>query len=125
MSVARVREIIREELGGGASRGVGMAVTLAELAAALRLGDGVTEPVEHVAGILLRLQRAAEALIEEVAPAAPAAIKQVAMIDLVAYWFDAPTASSGSGYAAALRNSGAQALISRWEVRRAVGVEVA
>ena len=103
-----------------------MAVTLAELAAELRLGDGLTDPIEPVAGILLRLQRAAEALIEEVAHlAAPAAIKQVAMIDLVSYWFDKPTASSGSGYAAALRNSGAQALISRWEVRRAVGVEVA
>ena len=98
-------------------------MTLAELAGALRLGDGVTDPVDPVAGILMRLQLAADALIEEAAPAAPEAIKQAALVDVIAYMYDKPTSSAGGGYAAAWRNSGAQALTSRWEVRRVAGVE--
>ena len=98
-----------------------MALTLAELAGALRLGDGVTAPEEPIVGILLRLRRAAFAFIGEVVPEAPEAIKDEAIVRLVAYGYDSPTASSGGGYAAAFRNSGAESLVSRWVVRRTAG----
>ena len=38
---------------------------------------------------------------------------------MTAYLYDAPTAAAGDRYAAAWRNSGAEALVSRWVVRRA------
>ena len=44
-----------------------MAVSLVELASALRLGDGVNAPEEPVAGILKRLERVANAFVEETA----------------------------------------------------------
>ena len=98
-----------------------MAIDLIELAATLRLGDGVNAPVEPLASILLRLRRAAIALIEDNAPGAPEAIKDEACVRLVATGYDQPNASSGSGYAAAWRNSGAESLVSRWVVRRTAG----
>ena len=98
-----------------------MALTPTALAAAMRLGDGVTAPVEPVAGILTRLLAVATAHLEAVAPDAPAAISDEAKIRFCAYLYDAPTAASGAGFAAAWRNSGAMALVSRWVVRRAIG----
>ena len=38
---------------------------------------------------------------------------------MATYLYDSPTAASGDRYAAAWRNSGAEALVSRWVVRRA------
>ena len=100
-----------------------MALTLTALAAALRLGDGVAAPVEPVAGILTRLMGVAEALVEKVAPDAEAFVKEEAIIRLCAHYYDQPTAASGDRYAAAWRNSGAEALVSRWVVRRTAGAE--
>ena len=96
-----------------------MAVTLTELAAALRLGDGVTAPVEPIAGVLARHQVAIEVLTDRYAPDAPPAIKDEATVRFVAYSYDSPHASSGGGFAATFRNSGAEALLSRF--RRTAG----
>ena len=97
-----------------------MAVTLTGMAAELRLGDGITPPVEPVRGILTRLLSVSEAFIDQAAPDCPAAIRDEAQIRMVGYLYDQPTASTGHRYAAAWRNSGAEALTSRFVARRAV-----
>ena len=96
-----------------------MAVTLIQLAAALRLGDGVTAPSEPVAGLISRLLGVSQAFVAIAAPDAPEVIADEATIRMTATLYDAPTAASGDRYAAAWRNSGAEALVSRWVVRRA------
>ena len=96
-----------------------MAVDLIQLAAALRLGDGVTAPTEPVAGLLARLLLVSQEFVARAAPDAPEAIADEAAIRLTATLFDSPTAASGDRFAAAWRNSGAEALVSRWVVRRA------
>ena len=96
-----------------------MAVTLIQLAAALRLGDGETAPTEPVAGLLSRLLGVSQAFVAIAAPDAPEAIADEATIRMTATLYDAPTAASGDRYAASWRNSGAESLVSRWVVRRA------
>ena len=96
-----------------------MAVDLIQLAAALRLGDGVNAPTEPVAGLLSRLLLVSQEFVEIAAPDAPEGIADEAAIRLTATLYDSPTAASGDRYAAAWRNSGAENLVSRWVVRRA------
>ena len=96
-----------------------MAVTLIELAAALRLGDGEIAPTEPVAGLIARLLGVSQAFVALAAPAAPESVADEATIRMTAALYDAPTAAAGDRYAAAWRNSGAEALVSRWVVRRA------
>ena len=96
-----------------------MAVDLIQLAAALRLGDGEIAPTEPVAGLLSRLLGVSQAFVAIAAPDAPEAIADEATIRMTATLYDAPTAAAGDRYAAAWRNSGAEALVSRWVVRRA------
>ena len=96
-----------------------MAVDLIQLAASLRLGDGEIAPTEPVAGIISRLLGVSQAFVAIAAPDAPEAIADEATIRMSAYLYDAPTSASGDRYAAAWRNSGAEALVSRWVVRRA------
>ena len=98
-----------------------MAITLTQLAAALRLGDGLSPPEEPTAGILVRLLSVATAQVMAAAPNAPADVRDEAMVRYCSYLYDAAPASSGGGYAAAWRNSGAMALVSRWVVPRAIG----
>ena len=97
-----------------------MALNTTALAAAMRLGDGVTAPVEPLAGILTRLLAVGVAQVELAAPSAPAAVKEEATIRMAAYLYDMPQAASGGSYAAAWRNSGGQALTSGYVVRRSV-----
>ena len=98
-----------------------MAVNTTSLAAAMRLGDGVSAPTEPLLGILTRLLAASTAHVTLVAPDAPAAVKDEAAIRMSSYLYDAPPAASGHGFAASFRNSGAESLVSRWVVRRAIG----
>ena len=98
-----------------------MALTTTTLAAAMKLGDGVAAPVEPLAGILDRLLAVVVEHVQLVAPDAPSDVQDEASIRFAAYLYDAPTSASGHGFAAAWRNSGAQSLLSRWTVRRAVG----
>ena len=96
-----------------------MAVNLIQLAAALRLGDGVTAPTEPVAGILSRLLGVSQAFVAIAAPLVDEAVADEATIRMTATLYDSPTAAAGDRYAAAWRNSGAENLVSRWVVRRA------
>ena len=95
-----------------------MAVTVIQLAAALRLGDGVTAPEEPLLSILTRVSGVADATVELLAASAPDAVKDEAIVRYSAYLYDAPSAPSGDRYAAAWRNSGAAALVAGWIVRR-------
>ena len=69
-----------------------MAVTISviQLAAALRIGDGVTALVEPQAGVLNRILASATALIESYAPNAPEAIQNEAVIRAGGFLFDSP-----------------------------------
>ena len=97
-----------------------MAVSLAQLAGALRIGDGTTEPEEPQLAILTRLAAVAEALVSVTAPDAPETIRDEAAIRIASYLYDAPTSAGSDQYAAAMVNSGAGGLLSRWVSRRAV-----
>ena len=96
-----------------------MAVTLAQVTAALRLGDGVEEPVEPVRGILSRAMAVATALVEKNAPDAPEDIRDEAAIRVAGFIFDAPMAAQGDRFAFAWRSSGAAGLLAPWTSKRA------
>ena len=96
-----------------------MALTVAQLAGAMRVGDGVTDPAEPILGIITRALGVADAFIDLNAEDAPEAVKDEARVRMAAYLYDAPTAAQGERFANAWRNSGAAALVSRWVVRRA------
>ena len=97
-----------------------MAVNVTQLAAALRLGDGVTAPDEPLLGILTRLLGVGDATVALLAPDAPDVIKDEAVINYAAQLYDKPSAASGNRYAAAWLNSGAASLVASWVVRRIV-----
>ena len=83
-----------------------MAISVDDALNSLRVNDS---PQER--GVITRMLPAAETLIEKHAPDAPENIREEAIYRLVAYWFDMPNAHRGAGYANALRNSGAQAIL--------------
>ena len=93
-----------------------MAVTLtvAQLAAAMRVGDSA----EELAEVTRLLAYASEAVIRH-APDAPDTAHDESAIRLAAYLFDQPNAGRGVSYAHAGRNSGAWALLLPWRVHRA------
>lgn len=96
-----------------------MALTVAQLSAALRIGDGTAEPEEPTLSILTRLKGVGEAIVEVESPGAPDAIKDEAVIRVAGYLYDQPEAPSMAGHATAWMNSGASSLVSRWVKRRA------
>ena len=93
-----------------------MAVTLtvAQLSAAIRLGDTVEETAQAT-----RLLSVGSQAVAKHAADAPDAIHNEAVIRLAGYWFDQPQAAAGAGYADALRNSGALAILLPYRVHRA------
>ena len=97
-----------------------MALTVTDLAAALRLGDGTTAPEEPVNALLTRLLGVGQAFIDLLADGAPLPIQEEALIRFCGYLYDSPTAARRDGYSNAWRNSGAGALVARWVVRRIV-----
>lgn len=56
---------------------------------------------------------------ELLAPEAPDAILDEAVIRMAGYLYDQPEAHRGGGYASAWNNSGAAGLVAPWRVRRA------
>ena len=94
-------------------------LTLTELAAAMRLGDGATAPTPPLDGILERLLGVASATAELLAPGAPDAILNEAVVRFASYLYDMPAAGRNTGYGAGWHNSGAAAMCSPWIVRRA------
>ena len=70
-----------------------MAITVIDLAAALRIGDGVAAVPEPQNGILTRLLGVADAYTDLLVPTAPDAIQEEAQIRLASYLYDQPSAS--------------------------------
>ena len=95
-----------------------LALTQAELSAAIRLGDSA----EEVAEATRLLAYVTEAITRHLADAydtAPAAIVNEAAIRLAGYLFDQPNAGRGLSFANAGRNSGAWAILLPFRVHRA------
>ena len=101
-----------------------MAVTLTavQLAAALRIGDGVTPLEEPQAGVIDRILASATALVESYAPDAPEAIQNEAVIRVGGFLYDSPPGAS-MRFANPLGDSGAQALLARFRIVRATPIE--
>ena len=95
-----------------------MAVTVTQLAAALRIGDGATAPEEPQLSILNRLHGVADAFVTLLASTAPEAVRDEATIRMASYLYDQPTTSRGDSYANAWINSGAGSLLARWTMVR-------
>ena len=93
-----------------------MAVTLtvADLLAALRMGESDAETAEGT-----RLLTFATLAITKHAPAAPDPVQNEAAIRLCGYLFDQPFATRGTTFANAGRNSGAWAVLLPYRVHRA------
>ena len=93
-----------------------MAVTLtvAELQAALRLGDSAEETAE----VTRLLEYSTEAVTKH-APNASDTSMNEAVRRLAGYLFDQPEAARGDGYANALRYSGAARILLPYRVHRA------
>ena len=81
--------------------------------------DSLATAIRADATTAARLRPVAVAVIERYAPDAPDAVKDEAAVRVAGYLLDQPPAPAGDGHAAALRNSGAAALVSQWRVRRA------
>ena len=95
-----------------------MAVTVEELSAALRIGDGIVATPEPTLSILTRLLGVGQAFVELRADGAPDAIKDEATVRMAAYLWDQPNAAVGGRYSDAWYSSGASALVARWVIRR-------
>ena len=96
-----------------------MAVTISveELLAALRLGSSAAETAQAT-----RLLSYATTAVTKHVPICPDEIHNEYCIRLCAYLFDAPSAGRGAGFAHALRNSGAAAILLPYRVHRAGSV---
>ena len=86
-------------------------VTVADVAAAVRVGDSAAEMAE-----MARLLGVATDLVRKFAPLAPDSVANEAAIRIVGYLYDQPYASRGVYYADAVRNSGAQSLLVPWRI---------
>ena len=98
-----------------------MALTIGQLAAAIRLTDG-SDPPEPQLSILTRLAGVADAFNELLISEAPDVVQDECKVRFAAYLYDAPTAGRGDFYGNAWRNCGAASLATRWVQRRA-GIE--
>ena len=97
--------------------------TLAQLAADLRMGDGVTDPTGPEGVVLGRIATSAAALVERYAPDAPEAIQNEAYVRLAGWLYDSDPSSTSPGGPVAMRASGAASLLAPWKVRRAGKIE--
>ena len=95
-----------------------MALTVAQLAGAIRVGDGTTDPKPPLLDILVRLNNIGTALVAKFAPGAPEAIQDEATVRVASYLYDQPASGRGMAYAAAWHNSGAASLVSPWVKQR-------
>ena len=92
-------------------------ITVAELAAALRVGDSAEETAE-----VTRLLAYATEAVDKYAPGAPDATQNEAVVRLAAQMFDQPNATRGA-YANAMRNSGAARILMPYRIHRAGSTE--
>ena len=101
-----------------------MAVTITaiQLAAAMRIGDGLTPLEEPQAGVIDRILASATAMVESYAPDAPESVQNEAVIRLGGFLYDAPPGAS-MRFSNPFSDSGAQALLARFRVVRATPIE--
>ena len=101
-----------------------MAVTLtalvgvARLRSALRLGSTTAE-TDEATRLLAYATTAIERHLGDAYEDAPEEVCNEAVIRIAGYLFDMPQAARGAGYADALRNSGALAVLAPYRVHRA------
>ena len=95
-----------------------MAVTTVQLAAAMRLGDGVSEPSEPILGVITRLLSVAQSTVQLHASTAPDDIQDEAIIRLSGYLYDQPSSAPGQRFTNAYVNSGAASLLGPWTKHR-------
>ena len=98
-----------------------MAVTLtvAQLAAALRVGSTTEETAEVTRIRTYAVTAITRHLGDTQYAAAPAEVVNEALVRLSAYLYDRPSATAGAGYAGAMRNSGAGAILLPYRLHRA------
>lgn len=89
-------------------------MTVAELAAALRLADTPEETAQAT-----RLHAYAIEAVTRDAPAAPSVVMNEAVRRLAGYMYDQPEAGRGDVYGNAMRNSGAGRVLMPYKVHRA------
>ena len=97
-----------------------LAVTVQDLAIALRLSVTGTDLDAAQTAVLTRLLGVGQAFSELLAEEAPTAIQDEAIIRFASYLYDQPL-GRGQSYANAWVNSGAGSLVSRWVVRTIPG----
>ena len=98
-----------------------MAITVSDLAIALRLSTDGLDLDAAQTGVLERLAGVASALVESYAPSAPDSIKDESAIRVASYLYDvAPDAANAPQ--SAFVHSGAQSLLSFWREQRATPV---
>ena len=101
-----------------------VAVSLESLAVELRIISEVTDDLPAgQAATLTRIRAYGLIEIDLVAPNAPEVAKDIALVRLSGYLFEAPPAPVGSGFADSMRNSGALSVLSRYIVRRAIAID--
>ena len=88
-------------------------ITVAELQAALRLGDTAEETAQAT-----RLLSYATEAVTKHAPNAPEVVQNEAVVRLAGYMFDQPFAGGGR-FTQSLRNSGAAAILLPYRAHRA------
>ena len=98
-----------------------MAVTIPDLALALRVVTGSADPIEPAQRDLLsRLLGSSQAIVSVYASAGtPENVSDQAVILVASYLWDQPASARGMGFATSWINSGASALVEPWRVRRA------
>ena len=102
-----------------------LTLTVADLAAAIRLEADGSVPPEPQLTILHRQIRVAEAEIDGYAPGASDYTKDEAAIRMIGYLYDSPnTALNNAPQVNAFRMSGAMALLHRWHVPGSAAVTV-
>ena len=103
-------------------------LTVHQMLPAIRLAASITEtPNPTVADIVLRMMDAAEEEIreyapgeEEYAPGAPAHVMEESQVRYVGWLYDSNPAGSRQPHVSGFRQSGAQAMLSRWHLPPAV-----
>ena len=103
--------------------GDAVAVSLADLAVELRVIGSAEEdvPAGQAAGLERLLTYATEE-IEQLAPSAPEAVKDVALVRAASYLHESPAGPIGAPFADFMLNSGAAAILSRYIERRATAI---
>ena len=95
-----------------------ISITVAALASAIRVGDS-TEETAQVERLLAYATTTISRHLGDEYAVTPEAVVNEATVRIVGYLFDQPTASRGSAFANAIRNSGAGRMLLPYTIHRA------